>query len=417
VITAGIVVGSGALGLAASGCGAGGAQQPPGAQEVSGSLAVWSYTTQAIPQRAIDAFAQANPKVTIEQGQPAGDFRGEGFVVASAGGTPPDLMHLNLDFMPMYIERGLLAPVTAAAKRGVFGDLNAYLPGILDNGVYKGERYFLPHRQSVNTSVYNPELLSRGGVSAPPVTWAQVKEAAVRLTRRGTEGGDQLGVGVDAVASTLNSWFNPLLWQAGGELFTTDGTKVTLDQAPAREALEFVVDLFVTQRVAAVGKPPFQEGKVAFFNQYAQSDVRTARTAAPWITPGPVWEGKKRVGFGSLAGWVLGTGKQVEAATQFLAFTLRPTYVREFLAATAFLPVRKDIAADYFEPQDRQWVQKFIDEAKYMHYDILHPKVREVMPVAAAELLKAVRGETSALTALQEAARVSNALLAQSASR
>ncbi|MGH2355709.1 MAG: extracellular solute-binding protein [Chloroflexota bacterium] len=415
MIAAGAALASGVVGVAAAACGPGsGTTQPPPATDLSGNLTVWSYTTQSIPQSAIEGFRQANPKVTIDQVQPAGDFRGQGFIVAAAGGTPPDLLHLNLDFMPMYIEKGLLAPITRAVKQGTFGDMGVYLPGILDNGVYKGETYFVPHRQSVNTSVYNPELLSREGIARPPMTWDEVKDGAVRLTKRSPDGTDVFGVGVDTSKSTLNSWFNPLLWQAGGELFSADGKRVAFDQPPARDALEFLVDLFVTLRAGAEGKGPFEQGKVAFFNQYAQSNVRNSKAkAAPWLAVGPVWQGKKRVGFGSLAGWVVPKGQQAELATQFLAFSLKPPYVREFLAATAFLPVRKDIAPDYFDAADRAWVQVFMDEAKYMHYDILHPQVREVMPLAAAELLKAVHGQVSVQAALQEASRVTNAYMDQ----
>jgi multiple sugar transport system substrate-binding protein len=403
-------------GLAAAACG--GPAAPAGttpAQELSGSLTIWSYTTQSIPQSALDAFTAQHPKVTLQQLQPAGDFRTEGFIVASAGGTPPELMHRNLDFMPMYIEKGLLTPITKAVKAGTFGDMNVYLPGILENGVYRGETYFVPHRQSVNTSVYNPNVLAKAGVAKPPTTWDEIKDAVVKLTKRsGDAATDVIGVGVDTAPSTLNSWFNPLIWQAGGELFSADGKRVALDQPPARDALEFLVDLFVAKRGGVEGKAAFEQGNVGFFNQYAQSNVRESlRKNAPWLAVGPVWQGKKRLGFGSLAGWVVPKGQRSDLATQFLAFSLKPAYVKEFLAATAFLPVRKDITPDYFEAQDRAWVQIFMDEAKYMHYDILHPQVRDVMPLAAAELLKAVKGQASVQAALQEATRVCNAYMDQ----
>ena len=73
MMAAGAALASGALGLAAGCVPGGGGQQPPAAQDLSGSVTIWSYTTQSIPQRAIDDFTRANPRVSIEQLQPAGD--------------------------------------------------------------------------------------------------------------------------------------------------------------------------------------------------------------------------------------------------------------------------------------------------------------------------------------------------------
>ncbi len=389
-------------------------------------LEVWSYTTQAIPKSVIDAYESLHPDVKVNQRQPSGDFRGEGYLVASAAGVQPALTHLNADFLPLYVASDLVQPLTQWINKGTFGDINVYFPGVLDGIKYKGNIYFVPHRMSVNTLLYNRQQFEESGLGGdkPPVTWDDFKVFAKKLTKYG-DGNKVIryGAALNVSTTTLTSWFQPTLWQAGGDVMQTkmlDNIPVSISEASrvgfnteaGQQALRWYVEQ-VQEGYATQGSPtPFQNGLASMFWQNQSQVVKQYHdTGLDWVDVGPVLSSKQKVGYGSLAGWVVSKGPHVVEAIEFLAFTLRTENVRQFLAATAFLPVRKDINLTYFQPQDREWAQKFINEAPYIRFDILHPEIRALHQMITVNLRQAVLGQLTISAALEQAESQANVYL------
>ncbi len=375
-------------------------------------LTVWSFRGQEIPEDVLRAFEAANPGVTVEQQFPAGDMRGEGFIVASAAGVPPDLIHLNEDFLPMYVANDLVAPITKYIDQGLFGSTDVYFPGVVDP--YEGEIYFVPHRQSANTLLYNRTLFSEGGFDAdnPPGTWDEFNAVARRMTVVSGDTLTKVGAAFRTSSGTLTSWFQPMLWQAGGDLFE-DG-RININTDAGREALEFFTQA-VTEGYGVEGDAMFREGNAAMLWQGWSALVRQYRDSRgmDFVDIGPVLQHKDRAGYGSLAGWVVPKGPNVELAAELLAFSLKKENVVKFLQATYFLPVRSDIGLDYFGPKDQVWAQKFVPQQAYMRFDILHPAIRDLQPLLARALRPAVSGGVPPSNALADAERQANALLAE----
>jgi multiple sugar transport system permease protein len=68
-----------------------------------------------------------------------------------------------------------------------------------------------------------------------------LRAAANKLTVRNSAGGiTRLGF----APNYGNSWLYMYAWQAGGNMLSSDGTKVTMDSPPVRRALRFMVDLY-----------------------------------------------------------------------------------------------------------------------------------------------------------------------------
>lgn len=373
-------------------------------------LTVWSYRGQEIPEDVLRAFEAANPGVTVDQQFPAGDLRGENFFVASAAGVPPDLIHLNEDFLPMYVTNDLVVPITKYIDQGLFGSMDVYFPGVVDP--YEGEIYFVPHRQSANSLLYNRTLFTESGFDAenPPSTWDEFNEVARRMTSVSGDTITRVGAAFRTSSGTLTSWFQPMLWQAGGDLFK-DG-RVNINTDAGREALEFYAQA-VTEGYAVEGDAMFREGNAAMLWQGWSALVRTYRDVRgmDFVDVGPVLEHKERVGYGSLAGWVVPKGPNADIAAKLLAFSLQKENVVKFLEATYFLPVRSDISLDYFAPADQAWAQKFVPEQPFIRFDILHPAIRELQPLLARTLRPAITGEVPPSNALADAERQANALL------
>jgi len=102
---------------------------------------------------------------------------------------------------------------------------------ILDAGSYQGKVYGVAPGINGMALFYNKDLFAAKGVE-PPTTWAQVKDAAAKLTK-----GDVYGVAFSAPATEEGTWqFLPWFWGAGADLSKVDSSQ-------AVQALQFWADL------------------------------------------------------------------------------------------------------------------------------------------------------------------------------
>jgi multiple sugar transport system substrate-binding protein len=109
----------------------------------------------------------------------------------------------------------------------------------------------VPQNLSSLVVYYNRDLFDRGRVPRPTEdwTWDDFLHAARALTRdtRGAGRIDQYGLGTEVSIFRLA----PFIWQNGGELVDDPRapTRLTLDAPPAREALQWFVELQTRHRV------------------------------------------------------------------------------------------------------------------------------------------------------------------------
>ncbi len=374
-------------------------------------LTVWSFNNQPLPDSVLRAFEQVNQGVAVKQTFPTGDFRGEGFLLASVAGVPPDLIHLNADYLPMYVAHNLVVPITRYINMGLFGEMGRYFPGTVSS--YEGEIYFIPHRQSTNVILYNRDIFNAAGLDAnsPPTTWNEFQVTARRLTRSDSQSVSQYGVQFSSTLSSmesLNNWYLPALWQSGGDLLR--GNRVAINNDAGRAALKFFAEPIIEKYGAFGGVGNFRAGKAGMFLVGTSVTVRDLKSRGlSSVDVGHNLQNKEKAGQGSLAGWVVPKGPNSELATKLLAFTLDPKNVREFLQSTKFLPVRPDIGINYFDPEDRQWAAKFIAEQPYIRFDILHPELRSLMPIITHALKPALDGRSAPVNiVIEEAERLAN---------
>ncbi len=374
-------------------------------------LTVWSYSTQQIPESAIRAFEAEHPGVTVTQLQPAGAFTTDGFYTASAAGVPPDLIHTNEPFIAVYEANNLIIPLTSYIEAGLFGSLDEYFPGVIKN--YKGETWFIPHRISANTNLYNVQRFEEAGLGVEnlPTTWEEFQEAAKRLTVE-----DRPGALLPVSNSNMFTWFVQTFWQAGGELFDADG-RLDINNSMGLEGLEFYTNAF-RDGYALLGttsdRNKLANNEVAMMTHGNPTHINSWRNnGIDWIQPGPTLTHRERAGFGSVAGWSVTNGPNQDLAAELLAVALRKEHVVEFLAATNLFPVRRDIGIDYFAEEHQEWAQIFLNEVPYVRDQPLHPAITNVRSIVARALIPSAEGTTPPSVALEEAERLANAFLEQ----
>ena len=199
-------------------------------------LTHWSPETVALLETAAKEYAKTNPDVTVTvRAVPFGDLlttlRSQGG--GSEGATIAGIYDL---WLPELVRDKLVSPAPDAVASEVKG---AWPAGIVSAASVGGTLYGVPNEIDVYALNYNKALFQEAGISGPPKTWAEFKDAAGKLTRK--DAGQQ-GFGM------INSWaagvvhpFASLLASNGGDL-VVDG-KPTLDSKQAGETFQLYEDL------------------------------------------------------------------------------------------------------------------------------------------------------------------------------
>jgi len=267
------------LGAAALYLGGGRAGSPgkPGRTE----LVIWGAWRSEGWTKAFAKFEEMHPGVQLVVSTAAGRMDEQKLMCAIAGGSPPDVINQDRFSVSGWAAREAFLPLDDLIRR----DQNArwpvrpadYYPACWDEAVYEGRVYAIPMNTDDRVLFYNEDMLRREGYVNPdgtirvPRTWEDLREYAVRLTKR-DETGRITQIGFIPIYG--NSWLYLYGWQNGGEFMSPDGRTCTLDDPRIVGALKWVTGVYDAlggvQQVDAFSSSfqggeldPFITGKVA----------------------------------------------------------------------------------------------------------------------------------------------------------
>jgi multiple sugar transport system substrate-binding protein len=229
------------------------------AQEVTLKLNGRTGAEQEMFEKFIAKFAESNPGIIIEGEYFAGANQEyfQKMAVLFAGGNQGDLVWLSsLEGYYDYAARNsLLAVDDFIAKDAIDG--SEWYPAAYDMMEVEGKRYGLPlwSHPSIVGLYYNQDLLEAGGVGIPDETWDTDKlaSAAESLTKLNGRTYEQMGY---YPATQFFNGLSQVIPSFGGQVISEDGTKITIDSAESKAALQWLQDLFVTSKVSP---PPGQQ--------------------------------------------------------------------------------------------------------------------------------------------------------------
>jgi len=213
---------------------------------------------------ALHQFELENPQYRVVYSSsvsPDTTTDGQRLLTAIAGGVPPDMMMFDRFAIPEWAARGALTELTPLLNNQSQGDPNRIdlsedYPWTVEEGSYrkpgtagKAGVFGIPATVDCRLLFCNTNELRQVGMidhqtgePRPPKTWEELRDLARRLTIVDRATGQLVRLGF--APNVGNSWLYMYAWEAGGELLSRDGTKVTLDTPPVRRALKFIVDLF-----------------------------------------------------------------------------------------------------------------------------------------------------------------------------
>jgi len=409
-----------ALAVALSGCSAAGSPTPS-KTAASGSVVLWMYPVIKDPSAskkfwddAAASFEKAHPGITLDIQLQTFDKRDAQISSALAANSGPDIVLITPDQAATYLNIGGLLPVDDALK----GRTSDFFPGALKAAQLQGKTYGVPIFQNVFTTAYNTKVFADAGLK-PPQTWDDIRAAAPVLAGHGVSVMDYVG----NPEQTLNMSFYPLLWQAGGKVFSNDGKKIAFDSKEGVAALSFLVDLAksgglpadaATEGVAIDGSP-MAAGKVGLRQMTSLAELKQLRGALgdSAVTFGAPITGKKSVTYSSpglLALTSINKSANREAAYEVLRCLSSADFQTSLVTAAGNMPTRTDVTLNETGP-DLTALQNALKSA---YAGEASPASRQVMTILAPYIQSALRGDLSPKDALAKAAAEAQSALDRS---
>ncbi len=266
------------------------ATQPPPAQKVTITLATWTGADESKELQAVidKVNAAATDFQIVLQAIPADYYTKVQTMIA--GNTAPDLMWLSQEYVANYADSGALMDITSQVAK--LSDMPAaklddYYPGSLAVAKYAGKLYGLPWIAQPVVLYYNPAMFQAAGINPPDEswTWDTFKAAAKKLTIKDASGN------VTQYGTTFNGWppIQMFIWEAGGEVISTDLKSSPVDSPEAQQGEQFYKDIIYNPDYAVpeavIKEQGFGEmakaGKVAMFYGGAADDFDYANSVDP----------------------------------------------------------------------------------------------------------------------------------------
>jgi multiple sugar transport system substrate-binding protein len=328
-----------------------------------------------------DDAERANPGLKVERlhtaKAPGSGSHMEKVEALIAAGAPPDITWLSTGFHVAYGARNAALALDPFMQKDKEFKLDDWYPGSIDGFKYNGKTYGLPRELNMAVVYYNLAHFERAGLPAPKDgwTWDNLLDTAKKLTRGATGQPDaQYGFGLFPAWWRLYPW----MWQNGGDAWSKDGLKTTIDQAPAYDAMQWVSDL--RWRHAVAPKPGetsgddfahFSQGRVsmAIENPGYIARLRSVPDLRWDIAPlpkGPVKRANNSLGGGFA---ILSATKLPDAAWAMLRALTGQKGHQLIFESSGWAPPRKSLAtlpAMQNPTAAPKTMKVFVEESKYL---------------------------------------------------
>lgn len=201
------------------------------------SFSTWSAAVDTV-KAELAAFEAASGVPVAYANSPFAQYR-ESSITKFVGGAPVDVMWVSDSWLPEWADAGWLAPISDVKTLMQHNaDTDQFC---IESMTHKGKQYGLTYYTDYMGFLYNEELLKKAGIAAPPKTWAEVTDQALRIKAAGLS--DYPVMISMAQESWLIEFMSALVFSHGGR-FTDDRGEAALasPKEGALAALNWVVD-------------------------------------------------------------------------------------------------------------------------------------------------------------------------------
>ncbi len=291
---------------------------------------------------------------------------------AAASGGLPDILASDVVYSPNYVKQGLYQDITARVQQLPF--YSNLAKAHINAASRDGKLYGVPFIVDSSIILYNKDLFKKAGLDPEkgPSSYAEILADAKAI--RDKIGGDTYGFyfGGNCFGCNAYTMFANLA-AADQAPFTKDGTVANFDTPAMKATLDLYKQLWDSGAVAPGAKAEtgtnwntlFNEGKIGILPRGTGNYANLKNATFDWGVAGlPAPDGSKTSAFigGDVAG-ISSSSKNVDAAWQFLSWTLEEDNQVEVIAKSGSLPSRIDLAENKYSAADKRVVQAIKGEA------------------------------------------------------
>jgi len=379
----------------------------------------------------VDRFNRSHPQIQVESlyvGQP--DQQMPKILAAVVGNAVPDLLWFNPTLTGQLVELNAIRPLedwlnTSPARQQID-------PVLFESMQFREHIWSVPFGTNNVGVFYHPEMFQAAGITQPPQTWEQLRQAVRRLTRDTDGDGriDQHGMllGLGKGEFTVFTWL-PFLWSAGaeviqGDLSNPNGAPPNIVQPGAVAALQFWRDL-IEDGSAILSLPErgfeldqFLAGKVAMQLSGPWTLGQLRQTGASFaVFPIPIAQ-RPATALGGENLFVFKTKPEREhAALTFAEYVLSEAFQTEWALQTGYLPVnlksRQSAAYQEFMVQQPA-VAVFLQQMAVARSRPVFPGYARVSENLGRALEATLLGRSTPVEALEASQRRLDLIFAQS---
>jgi len=294
-------------------------------------------------------------------------------------------------------------------------DISDIEPNIMGYYSVGGKLYSMPFNTSNPMLYYNKDAFKAAGLdpNKPPRTFAEVKDYAAKLTKKGADG----KVSQYGYSMAIYGWFFEQLLAASGGLYLDNGngrdglaTKATFNSPEGIAILQWWKDMYDAGILGNYGRPTAETQKAFDAQQTAMmiestAGLRSRLTAAQGkfelgtgFLPRPNEDAYKTSGtiIGGASLWIMKGRPAAEEACawELVKYSVAPKTQAQWHIATGYYPVNK---RGYDDPDDKAWRDKYPQFQTAIDQLHLAPNIRQtqgaltgVMPQARQEVETAI---------------------------
>jgi multiple sugar transport system substrate-binding protein len=366
--------GAGGTGGGGAAEGGGGSEQATGGQEGGGeaalaegvddgtSLTMWTRSaTEAQSQFLVDAYNESHENQVELSVYPVDEYLPRVGTAAGAGELP-DLVSLDVVFVPQFTEVGALLDITDRIDALPFVDDLAQ--SHIDVGTFEDRKYVVPHTMDLSVLFYNKDLYEQAGLDPeqPPTTMEEFAEHARAVNDLGD---DIYGTffGGNCGGCYVFTWW-PSLWADGHEVMNEDGTESFLDSPEAQAVYDVWKGLVDDGAVApgfedepgATWVTRFPEGNIGVMPMPSTQLGLMPEDMNIGVAPIPGVEGGGSTFVGGDSIGIATNSEKADQAWNFIAWTLSDEAQVEVVAENRDVVFRTDLASNKYSDQDERLV-------------------------------------------------------------
>ncbi|MFB6878156.1 extracellular solute-binding protein [Streptomyces sp. NPDC056323] len=377
------------------------------------TVTMWTYPVifdeaknKAYWDGLIKAFEKEHSGVKVKVETFPWANRDTALATAIASGKGPDAVYLIPDQLPKYAKS--IVPADEYMPADAKSD---YTDFALKSVTVDGKALATPILTSANPLICDKRVFAAIGEKKYPTSWAELEALAPKLKEKGYYATTYYG----DTQQTLNMTFYPLLWQAGGDVFSEDGKTVTFNDAAGVKALTYLkklvadghTDKDLVTTTPKLEQTPTAKGKVACTWQNTPADVEPFWGKENIVVQPPLKD-VKSVGYGTVGALSMLKGADKKNTGDWLNFVAESKNASGLQKAAGYFPARKSGGDLYPDDALQTAVGATLPS---MTVGPLQDKAREVQGVLAPEIQAALLGKKSPQEALNAAQKAAQAML------